>query len=230
MRYCLLLALLLPVSSWAETWLVNANHLNLRAAPSADADVLWEIEGGSKVTTSQPEQERSTDGFIWRKVAFDKYDGTTVGGWVATDYLIHTSRFTPYSPDEPRTVTFPLVDFETAFLLLTDGSFKMVEPASIDGLDFGCGENSLVIDNFCVYEGGELWVAGNMIWAKGAEHYDKESPSYQPFFSGNEAFRLESNGTVCSFSQASLEPGMPAFRTCSSDRYNNHYTDLASEL
>lgn len=217
MRHLWIFTLFVGLSAHSETFIVNAENLNLRSEPTKAATILSKVKAGKKISAYTPEEKVNSEGYDWQKVVFTNYKGENISGWVVSNYLIETSLFQPYRPNEPKALTFPLIDFESAYLLTPDGKFSIVEPESVDGNYYGCRKDSVVVDNFCIQKGGNLLIAKDLILAK------QTDDQY-------EVFRLKSDGSICTFIQESLDLDTPDFRTCSTDRYTAAYTKLAGKL
>jgi len=207
----------MSLSVHSETFIVNTDNLNLRSDPLKNANILSKLKAGQRVSTSNLKKKVNSDGYIWQKISFNNYKNEKIVGWTVSSYLISASLFRPYKPEKPKALTFPSIDSETAYLLMPDGKFKIIEPESVDGNYYGCEKNSLAIDNFCVQKGGSLLIAKDLILAKQSDDQYK-------------VFSLKNDGSICTFLQESLEPDTPSFRTCSSDRYTDTYTRLARKL
>lgn len=217
LRILFLLTSLLSFTSYAETFFVNADNLNLRSAPSLSATILAKVSAGQKVAAHTQDTLIEADGNSWQKISFKNIHGQSIVGWASSAHLIKQANLRPYSPTEPKAVTFPLIDFETAYLLLPDGKFHIIEPEIVDGNFYGCNAHSTIIDKFCIQRGGKLFFAENFILARQSE---------QDYV----ALRLKNDGSICTFQQENLDPDMPSFTTCSSQREMSTYTRLTTKL
>ncbi|MEM9102819.1 MAG: hypothetical protein AAGB12_10900 [Pseudomonadota bacterium] len=200
----------------AETYVVAVESLNVRAKPGINTTKTETLRGGTQVTQIKAAKSVRKNGHKWIRVMVQ--ESTFPAGWVSLKYLQPANTLKTFRSKKNQAIVIPGVNIDTVLIVTDDGFYREIYPAGIKGNHWGCEDSYREVKDLCIYDGDQLYSAQNIIAPR-----SPESPWHA-------RFKLQPDGTLCSFLLEPESESQKKYRVCSDDKKAEEYLEKYAEF